>query len=432
MEKYTAHGDVAGGSSSNALASASAVGRRRSVLQQLPASGQGERGRQHLKRKAVGDTLSGYELPSWAQALERVPPPDLSAAEGVQVTVPLPGYSPDSGQGATTVSHDIVDEDLYLRSLAYRLASDVVDESLDRAWASAFNGRKNHETDLSASSSWERGPLISSLAHFFDQYTPCRHSPTSDIGLSNQVRERSFNASARACSSNEQVWKDEKGSVADAGDSPAKGESGIREQHLFADTIAREATAVLRPRSKDPSILPVALLATGPSIVDRGELAKLIHCALSNRGCRMRTESSATKRAKVVRKNHDPMQSARSAICVIRGAPYRSASKKKSFHGDLMREILSQCIAQESHRSQYLNLLGRSKRSRFKHVNYTERLTEWASLTEEFHSVVVILEDPENVSHRTFDAFVTALTHLRGMYIVTGSMATIFFFVPQQ
>lgn len=97
-----------------------------------------------------------------------------------------------------------------------------------------------------------------------------------------------------------------------------------------------------------------------------------------------------------------------------------------------MREILSQCIAQESHRSQYLNLLGRSKRSRFKHVNYTERLTEWASLTEEFHSVVVILEDPENVSHRTFDAFVTALTHLRGMYIVTGSMATIFFFVPQQ
>lgn len=75
-----------------------------------------------------------------------------------------------------------------------------------------------------------------------------------------------------------------------------------------------------------------------------------------------------------------------------------------------------QCIAQETHRSQYLHLLEVNKKSRFKHISYTERLVEWASLTGEFTSIVVILEDPEALSHRTFDAFMATMTSLRACY----------------
>ena len=45
----------------------------------------------------------------------------------------------------------------------------------------------------------------------------------------------------------------------------------------------------------------------------------------------------------------------RAAVCVLRGGPYRNSSSSssgtgRSFHGQLLRDVLAQCVAQEPHR----------------------------------------------------------------------------------
>ena len=170
----------------------------------------------------------------------------------------------------------------------------------------------------------------------------------------------------------------------------------------------------LLPPARDPTLLPLALLSVGPSILDRIEATKLVH-----RGLAARCHSSGGD-------GNGNDDNNRAAVCVLRGGPYRNSSSPsssgtgRSFHGQLLRDVLAQCVAQEPHRSQYLHLLdgtGTTAASRrFKHVSYAERIVEWAGLTESFHSVVVLVEDPESLPHRTYEAFLAAVAELRAVH----------------
>jgi len=85
-----------------------------------------------------------------------------------------------------------------------------------------------------------------------------------------------------------------------------------------------------------------------------------------------------------------------------------------------------QCIAQESTPEEYLYLLEkRNKRRREKGrptffssvpLSHTESLVEWGGLTEEFNSVVVLIENPETIPPTTLDSLLAIMTNLRSIH----------------
>jgi len=340
-----------------------------------------------------------YELPRWASATRQDTLDD------------------DTDRAAA----EIADEDFYLRCEAYRLASDTVDRALVQAWADSIDGAKTDggesvgrvgSSDVSCDDKVEGGALVRDLEVFFGRYCPqLDHDgvvSASDVAHS----------TAKRFGPNDMVTPGKKrrlgesSSTGTSRNSTAASVTISKDTAASLDAIAEQASLFLQPHTRDPTILPLALLSVGPSVLDRAELVKLVHRGLA----RSKATADAAAPARTRSSSRNSGTNTKPAVCVLRGGPYRSFVTGKTFHGDLIRDILSQCIAQEAHRSQYLHLLEVNRKSRFKHVSYTERLVEWASLTEEFNSIVVILEDQEALFHRTFDAFMATMTSLRACY----------------
>ena len=122
-----------------------------------------------------------------------------------------------------------------------------------------------------------------------------------------------------------------------------EGEGGSKRRRLD-DNGAHDDNALvnfLLPPARDPTLLPLALLSVGPSVLDRIEVAKLVH-----RGLAARCSSSSG--------DGSDDNNSRAAVCVLRGGPYRNSSSSssgtgRSFHGQLLRDVLAQCVAQEPH-----------------------------------------------------------------------------------
>ena len=347
-----------------------------------------------------------YELPRWAKQFQHVPTNTTPASAAGKPTAQSSKDAP-TAEEAYQLSL-AADEDFYLRCKAYALAADTVDRALVQAWGDTIgtdgDGGDDDSGGGTANGDIVGGALVRDLEAFFGRYRP------QWVDDEENCDDSGVGVSSRAIESAAKRRRLDGGSSAspDGGDDKAA-----------IDIIAKQAAEFLQPTARDPTILPLALLSVGPSILDRVELVKLVSSGLS-----------ASESATNAPNDHTTASNNKAAICVLRGGPYRNSNTGRSFHGQLLRDIVSQCIAQESHRSQYLHLLdgagtggggggtaGRtSGKSRFKHVSYTERLVEWASLTEEFHSIIVVLEDPEALPHRTYDAFMATMTSLRACH----------------
>ena len=350
---------------------------------------------------------AGAVLPRWARQFGRIDPTAAGGSGGGGVEAAATGFD-DGGDAdahhhhsaaAAASSAAAAEEDRYLRREAYGLASAAVDKALGRAWECALRGggdgaaggRRRKRGDGGGLAE-EEGALVRDLDAFFAAYRPAPCPPSSSqLLLDAEEEEREGGSKRRRL--------DDNGAHGD-------------------DVLAN----FLLPPARDPTLLPLALLSVGPSVLDRIEVAKLVHRGLAARCC-----SSSSSGGNGNDDNN------RAAVCVLRGGPYRNSSSSssgtgRSFHGQLLRDVLAQCVAQEPRRSQYLYLLDGARTGtgagttttaasrRFKHVSYAERITEWAGLTEQFHSVVVLVEDPESLPHRTYEAFLAAIAELRAVH----------------
>ena len=365
-----------------------------------------------------------YELPRWAKQFQHVP--NTTSSNSAHTRAPAIAASAAGGGKPTAKSSKdaptaeeayqlsiAADEDFYLRCKAYALASDTVDRALVQAWGDTIG--TDDDDGGSTNGVIVGGALVRDLEAFFGRYRPqlvddeenddSGAGAVGDTGAGAGISSRAIESAAK------RRRLDDGSSAADA--STCTSLSGGDDKAAI-DIISKQAAEFLQPTARDPTILPLALLSVGPSILDRVELVKLVSSGLS-----------ASKSNVNAPNDHTTASNNKAAVCVLRGGPYRNSNTGRSFHGQLLRDIVSQCIAQETHRSQYLHLLdgavtgaGRTigNKSRFKHVSYTERLVEWASLTEEFHSIVVVLEDPEALPHRTYDAFMATITSLRACH----------------
>ena len=342
-------------------------------------------------------------LPRWARQFGRIDP-TAAGGSGGGVEAAATGYDDGgdadahqhhSAAAAAASSAAAAEEDRYLRREAYGLASSAVDKALGRAWECALRGdgtaggRRRKRRDEGGLAE-EGGALVRDLDAFFAAYRPEPCPPSSSQLLLDAEEEK-------------------------------EGEGDSKRRRLDGNGAHDDDVLVnfLLPPARDPTLTPLALLSVGPSVLDRIEVAKLVH-----RGLAAHCSSSGGDG------NDD---NNRAAVCVLRGGPYRNSSSSssgtgRSFHGQLLRDVLAQCVAQEPHRSQYLYLLDGARigasvgttttaaSRRFKHVSYAERITEWAGLTESFHSVVVVVEDPESLPHRTYEAFLAAVAELRTVH----------------
>jgi len=86
-----------------------------------------------------------------------------------------------------------------------------------------------------------------------------------------------------------------------------------------------------------------------------------------------------------------------------------------------LEDILHQCISQETNPLQFQFLLDRGgvispfSGNYIPLDSYYDRIVEWASHTQLFHSILIIVENPESIAHRSLDAFIGACTSLRSI-----------------
>ncbi len=164
---------------------------------------------------------------------------------------------------------------------------------------------------------------------------------------------------------------------------------------------------VLRPIKYNPNLLPIVIVKCHSNVLDRAEIAKGLISDLS-------------QRAMITRQLLQPSSP---CVCVIRST---SDFVRK---GRMIAEILSQCIKNDHvHGESFAVELQqrqckRRKSNRYGGVNngvlvrsiwsWTRSLVDWAGYTESFDSIIVILEDPEEIVSPVLDSFFTTLSSLR-------------------
>ncbi|KAL7509391.1 hypothetical protein ACHAXN_007354 [Cyclotella atomus] len=177
-------------------------------------------------------------------------------------------------------------------------------------------------------------------------------------------------------------------------------------RHLFS----------FRPIKYPPSLLPMVIVKCYPSLLDRSEIVKSL----------VQDLSTATRL-------DEDGESRRSCVCVIK------SGAELIERGNLIAELLFQCTAQDPSGRQFNKHMERKQRRQKSNVHggiangilfksifsYTECLIEWAGCTMEFDELVVVLEDPENISSPDLDIFFTTLASLRSEHGVPISLIVI-------
>ena len=182
-------------------------------------------------------------------------------------------------------------------------------------------------------------------------------------------------------------------------------------------------------RNYNPSLLPFITVKCYPNILDRSEMIKTLSKDLSNR-------SNTTKPPITDRKRPSSSAAAPSlSSCVVT----ITSSSKLVQQGHLVAEILSQCISNDPNGEEYAMELTRQRKrlksqisridideaprgsegvaSIFTSVwSWTDSLVNWCSTVDCFDSIIVLLEDVENVPSPTLDAFITTLISLRSFH----------------
>lgn len=168
----------------------------------------------------------------------------------------------------------------------------------------------------------------------------------------------------------------------------------------------------LRPERYNANLLPVAVVKCHPNVLDRAMITKGLASDLSKR--------SNTSTINQQQQHQSPRRSP--CVCVIRST---SELVRK---GRIIAELLSQCLRNdpihgESYAIELQQQRKRRKSYRYGGVNngvlvrsiwsWTQSLIDWAGCTESYDSIIVILEDPEEIASPTLDSFFATMSSLR-------------------
>jgi hypothetical protein len=188
-----------------------------------------------------------------------------------------------------------------------------------------------------------------------------------------------------------------------------------------------------RNRRYNPTLLPLIVIKCYPSSLDRSEMSKVLSLDLSKRNnpsTAANLFSGNTKRPS----SSTPSSSTSSCIVTIK------STSNLVQQGHLLAEILSQCISNDPNGEEYaIELTRQRKRLRsqvsridvddqtsggggkrhasiFSVWSWTSSLVDWCSTVECFDSIIVLLEDIENIPSPTLDTFFTTLISLRSWH----------------
>jgi len=169
----------------------------------------------------------------------------------------------------------------------------------------------------------------------------------------------------------------------------------------------------------DPSILPIICVKCYPNVLDRLVITSGLVSDLSSRSTKKRRRKERGNEVVTMRQHQK-----RPCVCIIR------STSDLVRQGHAIAELLSQCMTNDTrHGEEFASKLQR-RRERVKNNNngggatnngilvkscwsYTRSLVDWASTTEMFDSIIVILDDVEKLSSPTMDAFFVTLSSLR-------------------
>lgn len=151
------------------------------------------------------------------------------------------------------------------------------------------------------------------------------------------------------------------------------------------------------PNTYDHATLPVAIVRCYPNVLDRSILTSRLQLDLSRRKQRSKSSSDNAKSACVCR-----LQS--TSILVRENL--------------LLTEILNQCISNDPNGKAFVNQLQTERRRRENSIfrsawNWSESLVDWCVSTEAFDSIIVLLEDAENIPSHALGSFLAACVSLR-------------------
>lgn len=196
--------------------------------------------------------------------------------------------------------------------------------------------------------------------------------------------------------------------------------------------IMRDMIHCRNNRKYNPSLLPFIIIKCYPNLLDRSEMTKVLSSDLSKR-------NNDSNSAELFNANDAKRPSSStipsSSSCVV---TIKSSSNLVQ-QGHLVAEILSQCISNDPNGENYAMELTRQRKRLKSQVSrievddapvgsggvasiftsvwsWTSSLVDWCSTVECFDSIIVLLEDIENIPSPTLDMFLTTLISLRSWH----------------
>ncbi|GFH52894.1 predicted protein [Chaetoceros tenuissimus] len=289
---------------------------------------------------------SKVNLPSWARYYE-----------------PLEGYDDTS----------LSKEEYELRHHAYQCTA----QKLNMCYESTLTGKglysaTSDEDSSSTVTSKQNDAMTGPLESFFVQFQP-KHS--SDVKSSSTVESSSNNSKRRKREADISNHKDQ-----------------LSEYSLenYIQDLCTESRF-----QHDPTILPIAII-TSPttSIQDRSQVVQMIQKQF------LHANYPGESRKRNLIHSSPKLLPAVCRISTAHANLYRD-------HGECIKSILEQCISQESNPYPYKYLLQKRNARSFL-GGYSQRLMEYASITKEKKSIIVIfenMEEQENMSSGTSKSY---------------------------
>ncbi len=207
------------------------------------------------------------------------------------------------------------------------------------------------------------------------------------------------------------------------------------EQQRTADDIMADMIHCGKSRKYCPTLLPFIIIKCYPNILDRSEMTKILSLDLSFKPATVNNLFDAD-----VKRPSSSLLSTQSSSssCVV---TIKSTSNLVQ-QGHLVAEILSQCISNDPNGEEYAVELTRQRKrlksqvsrvdvdgapssggvggggvaSIFSTWSWTNSLVDWCSTVDCFDSIIVLLEDVENIPSPVLDTFFTTLISLRSWH----------------
>eukprot|EP00986_Skeletonema_menzelii_P014807 scaffold10327_cov144-Skeletonema_menzelii.AAC.2 len=195
-----------------------------------------------------------------------------------------------------------------------------------------------------------------------------------------------------------------------------------------AEQLKKFLADMMRCRKYNPSLLPFITIKCYPNVLDRSEMAKILSADLSKRVSNGSTTTSFNN-ADAKRPPSTSISSPSSCVVTI------NSTSNLVQQGHLIAEILSQCISNDPNGEKYAMELTRQRKKLKSQVSridvdeapgvasiftsvwsWTNSLVDWCSTVECFDSIIVLLEDIENIPSPTLDTFLTTLISLRSWH----------------